>query len=178
MRRRSSRTTSTVPVVLPFVQVWIAPGARLTITVDREPYDIPANVVPAGRPALARILDEIITRLASPVRVEVHETDSTTFTDIVTPRPAPTTVVPEPAEAHPAPLPTRGAFVPGEAVAVAVVVSHATADDTGLAQAPLPAALMAKYRGAVVLVGRTSGTVAFLAATSATEDASGSAGVA
>ena len=75
MRGRSSRTTPPVPVVLPYVEVWITPGGRLTITVDREPYDIPANVVPAGRPALARILDEITSRLASPVRVEVHEAD-------------------------------------------------------------------------------------------------------
>jgi hypothetical protein len=170
--------TSTVPVVLPFVEVWVAPGGRLTITVDREPYDIPANVVPAGRPALAHILDEITTRLASPVRVEVHETDSTTFTDIVTPRPAPTTVVPEPAEAHPAPLPTRGAFVPGEAVAVAVVITHAAADETGSAQVRLPAALMAKHRGAVLLVGRTSRTVAFTEDGGVAADTSNSQGVA
>lgn len=178
MRRRSSRPTPPVPVVLPLVEVWIAPGGKLTMTEDREPYDIPANVVPAGRPALARILDEITTRLASPVRVEVHETDGTTFTDIVTPRPAPSTVVPEPAEAYPVPLPTRGAFVPGEEVAVAVVVTHAAADDTGSAQVGLPAALMARYRGAVLLVGRTSGTVTFIECGGVSAGTSDSQGVA
>lgn len=174
MRRRGSRTASSVPVVLPLVEVWIAPGGRLTITVDREPYDIPANVVPAGRPALARILDDIISRLGSPVRVEVHEADGAVFTDIITPRPAPTTEVPEPAELRPT-RPSGGGFVPGEEVAVAVVVTQATADGSGSASVRLPAALMAKCRGAVVLVGRTSGTVAFTADAS---DVSDSVGVA
>ena len=181
MRRRSSLTTSPVrvPVVLPLVEARIDSAGGLAVTVDREPYVIPANVVPAGRPALTRILDEITTRLASPVRVEVHETDGTTFTDIVTPRPS--TPAPSVPAELPADLPPRehaGGFVPGEQVAVAVLVSHVTADETGSAQVRLPAALMAKYRGAVVLVGRTSGTVALPADTSATGEATGSAGVA
>jgi hypothetical protein len=179
VRRRSSHTTSPVPVVLPFVEVRIDSAGGLAVTVDREPYEIPANVVPAGRPALGRILDEITSRLASPVRVEVHEADGAVFTDIVTPRPR--TPAPSVPGQPPADLPPRehaGGFVPGEQVAVAVVVSHAGADDIGSAQVRLPAALMAKYRGAVVLVGRTSGTVAFPAETSATGEASGTAGVA
>jgi len=179
MRPRSSRTTSPVPVVLPFVEVRIDAAGGLAVTVDREPHDIPANVVPAGRPALGRILDEITSRPALPVRVEVHESDGAVYTDIVTPRPP--TPAPSVPDELPADLPSRehaGGFVPGEQVAVAVVVSHATADDTGSAQVRLPAALMAKHRRAVVLVGRTSGTVAFPADTSATGDAAGSAGVA
>lgn len=187
MRRRSSLTTSPVrgpvrgpvPVVLPFVEVRIDSAGGLAVTVDREPYVIPANVVPAGRPALTRILDEITTRLASPLRVEVHESDGTTFTDIVTPRPP--TPAPSVPAALPADLPPRelaDGFLPGEQVAVAVLVSHITADETGLAQVRLPAALMAKYRGALVLVGRTSGTVALPADTPATGDAASSAGVA
>jgi len=180
MRRRLSHSTSPVPVVLPFVEVRIDASGGLAVTVDREPYDIPANVVPAGRPALRRILDEITSRLASPVRVEVHEADGAVFTDIVTPRPpTPAPSVPDELPADLLPREHAGGFVPGEQVAVAVVVSHATADDTGSAQVRLPAALMAKYRGAVVLVGRTSGTVAIPADTSsATGDASGSAGAA
>jgi hypothetical protein len=179
MRRRSSLTTSPVPVVLPFVEVRIESAGGLAVTVDREPYVIPANVVPAGRPALTRILDEITTRLASPVRVEVHETDGTTFTDIVTPRPS--TPAPSVPALPPADLPPRehaGGFDPGEQVVVAVLVSHITADETGSAKVRLPAALMAKYRGAAVLVGRTSGTVALPADISATGEATGSAGVA
>src|SRR5680860_1373825 len=154
MRRRSPLTTSPVPVVLPFVEARIDSAGGLAVTVDREPYVIPANVVPAGRPALTRILDEITTRLASPVRVQVHESDGTTFTDIVTPRPS--TPAPSVSAELPADLALReraGGFVPGEQVAVAVLVSHVTADETGSAQVRLPAALMAKYRGAVVLVG-------------------------
>ena len=181
MRRRSSQTTSPVrvPVVLPFVEARIDSAGGLAVTVDREPYLIPGKVVPAGRPALTCILDEITTRLASPVRVEVHESDGTRFTDIVTPRPS-TPASSVPAEL-PAGLPPRedaGGFVPGEQVVVAVLVSHVTADETGSAQVRLPAALMAKYRGAGVLVGRTSGTVALPVDTSATGDATGSAGVA
>jgi hypothetical protein len=160
MRRRRPRTTPPVPVVLPFVEVRIDPDGKLTITVDREPYDSPANVVPVGRPALARLLDDITSRLASPVRVEVHEADGAVFTDIITPRPAPAAEVSEPAELCPA-LPSGGGFNPGEEVAVAIVVTQVTADRSGSASVRLPAALLAKHRGAVVLVGRTSGTVAF-----------------
>ena len=53
MRRRSSLTTSPVPlqvpVVLPFVEARIDSAGGLAVTVDRQPYVIPANVVPAGR---------------------------------------------------------------------------------------------------------------------------------
>ena len=179
MRRRSSLTTSPVPVVLPFVEVWIDSAGGLAVTVDRESCDIPDNVVPAGRPALGRILDEIMSRLASPIRVEVHEADGAVFTDIVTPRLS--TPEPLPATEIAADLPRRespGDFAPGEQVAVVVVIRDVTADDTGSAQVRLPAALMAKHRGAVLLVGRTSGTVAWPADTSATGDATGSVGVA
>lgn len=179
MRGRSSCTTPPVPVVLPFVEVWIDSAGGLAVTVDREPCDIPENVFPAGRPALGRILDEITSRLASPVRVEVHEADGAVFTDILTPRQS----TPEPSATTKlaTDLPRRespGGFAPGEQVAVAVVITYVTADDTGSAQVRLPAALMAKHRGAVLLIGRTSGTVAYPADTSPTEGASGSAGVA
>jgi hypothetical protein len=177
MRLRTPRTPP-VPVVLPRVQVWIDLTDRLAVTVDREPYDIPDNVIPAGRPALARILDEITTRLASPVRVEVHEADGAVFTDIITPRPTATTEMHEPGQAQPVTRPLHHAFAPGEEIVVAVVVSHATADHTGSAQVRLPAALMAKHHGAVLLLGRTSGTVAFPADTSTTGGHPGSAGVA
>ena len=160
MRRHASRPTPAVPVVLPYVEVRIAPDGTLSITVDREPYAIPANVVPAGCPALVRVLDDITSLLGSPVRVQVHEADGTVFTDIITPRPAPTTGGSQAAEPRPT-RPAAGDFVPGEEVAVAIVVTQATADGSGLAIVRLPAALLVKYSGAVVLVGRTSGTVAF-----------------
>jgi hypothetical protein len=160
-----------VPVVLPYVVVRIALDGDLVIAVDREPYEFPENVVPAGRPALARILDDITNRLGSPVRVEVHEADGTVFTDIVTPRPVPARQASEPAELRPA-RSSGGDFVPGEEVAVAIVVTQATADSSGTARVRLPAALEAKHAGAVVLVGRTSGSVAFI------KDASDSVGVA
>jgi hypothetical protein len=171
MRRRASRPIPAVPVVLPYVEVRIAPDGDLSITVDREPYAIPANVVPAGRPALARVLDDITSLRGSPVRVQVHEADGTVFTDIITPRPAPTTGGSQAVEPRPS-RPAASDFVPGEEVSIAIVVTQATADSSGSARVRLPAALMAKHRGAVVLVGRTSGAVAFLT------DASDSAGVA
>ncbi len=171
MRRRASRPTRAVPVVLPRVEVRIAPGGNLSITVDREPYAIPANVVPAGRPALARVLDDITSLLGSPARVQVHEADGTVFTDIITCRPAPTAGGSQAVEPRPT-RPAAGAFVPSEEVAVAIVVTQAAADGSGSARVRLPAALMAKQRGAVMLVGRTSGAVAFLT------EASDSVGVA
>ncbi|MFH5823100.1 hypothetical protein [Georgenia sp. AZ-5] len=50
-------------------------------------------------------------------------------------------------------------FLPGEEVAFAVVVATAPADAQGLAEVPLPPALLTRLPEVIVLFGRTSGTL-------------------
>lgn len=155
--RRDDHPTLRVPVVMPLVEVTVDTNGYLTVTLDREPYSADGAF---QRDDLKRVLNEIATGLGSPVRVEVHEADDSTFTDIITP-------------SHPTPEPTQVAstalasafsisgegFTAGEQVEACVVVARQIADDDGTAQLRLPPALLAEHPS-VVLVGRTSGAVA------------------
>lgn len=143
-----------VPVVLPLVEVDVDDTGMIKVRLDREPY---RSGEALHREDLSRVLDAITIDLGTPARVEIREPDGSTFTDIVTPAPA----VPESqSEVTPAfrPEPFNGGFIPGERIAVAVVVTHQLAAADGTAQLRLPAAMMADRPG-VVLLGRSSGTL-------------------
>ncbi|MGP5200737.1 hypothetical protein ACTXKN_16565 [Brachybacterium alimentarium] len=103
----------------------------------------------------------------------MHESDGTTFTDILpaAKRPAPEPVVEEKSESRRAVKRQRAAepisvdggdgFIAGEDVAVALVTAHTDATPDGRARALLdPAVVAAARAGEVVLVGRVSGTIA------------------
>ena len=94
------------------------------------------------------------------MRVEVHESDGTTYADIATPpdSPAPESEEPQPTTTTPA-LAGAG-FRPGEEVALAYVVVRQSADSDGNASINLPPALLAATRGGLVLLGLSSQTVA------------------
>jgi len=156
--RREDRSTLRVPVVMPLIEVTVDKDGCLTIWLDREPYSADGAL---RRDDLTRVLNGIAADLATPVRVEVHEADDSTFTDIVTPpRQVPVS----------APSPKRRAlasafgisgegFTAGEQVEVCIVVARQIADRDGNAQLRLPPALLADHPS-VVLVGRSSGAVA------------------
>ncbi|MGP5735657.1 hypothetical protein [Candidatus Corynebacterium faecigallinarum] len=155
-----------VPVVLPQVVMIVGDDGAMTVTVDGTPYEPEEFAPPWRRESFPVILDTLTGQRRAPVRVEVHESDGSTFTDIVTPRP-PTRA---PAETTPQPAATQDAgarlvevagegFVPGEDVAVAVIVRHASATATGTARHLLDQAeLGPDGRGEVLLFGRISGT--------------------
>ena len=106
---------------------------------------------------LKSTLESIANDLGTPLRVEVHETDGSAFTDIVTPtRPPERTAPPK----RPARKQSDKPFLPDEEVSVAVVVARQRGD---AGDAPrIPPALLAAHRGDVVLVGRTSGAIRVL----------------
>ena len=150
-----------VPVVLSVVRVDVDSRGQLQVAINGETYDVPAVLARRGRDALRSIVDDI-TQLLGPVRVEVTESDGTVFTDIATP--------PDPSHSEPGPTPAsivhRGevagaGFLAGEEVAVAVIVAHRSAASDGTARLRLPPAVAAARQGRVVLVGRTSRTVAW-----------------
>lgn len=130
-----------------------------------RPLTRPSSHRPWRREDLTRILDRLTSQRHSPLRVEVREADGSVFTDIVTPpqhRPGP-----PPRSAPPVPPPPRTAtvaagegFLPGEDVAVAIVVSHTDAGPDGTARAVLTAnQLRARLAREVILFGRVSGTL-------------------
>ena len=74
------RATLRVPVVLPLVEVSIGKDGSVSVLLDREPYSVDGALT---RDDLRRLLDDIAADLRTPVRVEVHEADDSTFTDII-----------------------------------------------------------------------------------------------
>lgn len=153
----SRRDVPRVPVLLPLVEVAISEEGCIEVLLEREPYAADRTLQRAG---LRDVLADIAADLGTPVRVEVHETDGVTFTDIVTPR---ASAVPSEDLVEAAAVPvgevSGAGFTPGEDVAVAVVVAHHVAGSDGTAQLRLPPALLAAHPGLVVLMGQTSGVV-------------------
>lgn len=161
-RRQSNRTTDdAVPPVLPVV-VAEAHGDDLVVTVG-DAKDA-AETVP--RAELGATLARLVADLGVPTRVEVHETDDRVLVDILQPpSEADTGVVDRPDEdEHEGTglVEVSGEdFMPGEAVAVAVVLRHTSADGDGQARALVNPALVPGAGGAeVVMVGCISGAVA------------------
>lgn len=156
--RRDDRSTLRVPVVMPLVEVSVDQDGNLTVLLDREPYSADGAL---RRDDLKRLLPEIAADLGTPVRVEVHENDGSTFTDIVTPpRDAPVAAAAPERKALASAFGISGeGFTAGEQVEVCIVVARQIADKDGTAHLRLPPALLADHPG-VVLVGRSSGAVA------------------
>lgn len=164
-----------VPVDLPNVVVTVAADGTLTAAVDGIAHPQPS----AGawtRATFGPLMDEITKDRTVSVRVEVRECDGGVFTDIIHAR-KPTPPVRVVAQA-PVPGTRRGrraaapraprlmevegeGFVPGEDVAVAVIVSHTDAAGTGTARALVDLDdLPPGATGEVILFGRISGTTA------------------
>jgi hypothetical protein len=147
-----------IPVVLSTVHVEIGAEGELSVDINGEPH---ADDRHLERAELASVLDEITTDLGTAVRVEIRESDGTTYADIATPPEEPRDAdAPEPAEpVLRSGLSARG-FQPGEEVAIGYVVARQTADDTGRAALHLPPALASARRHGFVLLGMTSQAVA------------------
>ena len=164
-----------VPVVLPHVIMTIAGDGSMTVTVDGQPYEPEPYAPQWRRESFARLIDQLMTQRQCPLRVEVREVDGSVFTDIITPgkrrqttpephvQPVPPELVRSQAPAVPprlVGLQSEG-FVPGEDVAIAVIVAHTDAAPTGAVRAMLTAEQAAQApTGEVVLLGRVSGTIA------------------
>jgi len=180
-RQRTEKNTNTemadVPPVLPVVTITVQADATLRVVVDGELFGAPTFAPPWQRHSLAQIISEIVEQRHSPVRVVVHELDGTVYTDIVTaplhaasrdpsvPEQAPTrlegaTPVPYASEpSHLLSLQDDEGFVPGEEVAVAVIVRHTGAGHEGTARALIePSLLHLSPTQEVILLGRVSGT--------------------
>jgi len=143
-----------VPAVLATAHVDVDMDGRLLVDIDGDPFGADRTLT---RSDLAAVLDEISTTLGTAVRVEVRESDDTTYTDIATP---PQTKSAANTTEFVAPLPMPGlsctGFAPGEEVAIAYVVARQIADDSGQTALHLPPALASAHRHGLVLLGMTS----------------------
>lgn len=146
-----------IPVVLCTVDVQVDADGQLALTVDGQPF---AGDRVLGRKDLESVVAEITTRLETPVRVKIHESDGTTYDDYATP-PAPSApATKEPQLPTLTPALAGTGFRPGEEVALAYVVARQLADEDGTAAINLPPALLSAARSGLVLLGLNSMTVA------------------
>lgn len=163
------------PVTIPTVLLQVRADGTVDATIDGHPLLPPDGIGRWRRSSLPQIIDHASTDRTIPVRIEVHEVDQTVFTDISArpPRQPSRTV-----ETDPEPGPRRGrralpprtprlievsgdGFVPGEDIALAVVVGHTDATGTGDVRALID--LDTLPDGATheaILLGRISGTLA------------------
>lgn len=152
-----------VPVVLPHVVMDVAEYGRMTVTIDGTPHLPEPFAPPWRREDFAGILDHLTDQRRTPVRVEVREADGSVFTDIITPgkrrRPEPESPAAKP-ELPALPVLYSEGFVPGEDVAIAVVIAHSDAGPDGTARALIAVdQLAASPTREVILLGRVSGAV-------------------
>ncbi|MGO3151986.1 MAG: hypothetical protein ACTIJJ_05095 [Galactobacter sp.] len=173
--RRSTPRDEPPLVVLPHAVITVTGAGVLDVTIDGAAFPPPASGA-WTRSTFGPLLDAITQDRRIAVRIEVRETDGSIFTDLIHARkPTP----PSPAEAEPkGPRGKQAAgrrkkrpelvevtgegFVPGEDIAVAVIVSHTDATGTGHARALLDTAqltsVLREGTGEAVLLGRVSGT--------------------
>lgn len=139
----------------------------MTVTVDGAPHEPEPFAPPWRRQDFAAVLDQLTEQHRSPVRVEVREADGSTFTDIITPTRRRTEPEPDPAPEPPAGRATPELvalhgeeFLPGEDVAIAIVIAHGDAAPDGTMRGLLTAdQLAATPTHEVILLGRVSGTL-------------------
>lgn len=164
-------TASTpVPVSVPLLLLVVHEDGTLTATHDGHPVPPPAGAEAWRRSLFGQIVELVTNDRAVPVRVEVRESDGTTFTDIL-PATARTKPAPEPAArpaggrrkrpADPVLIDAGDGFIAGEDIAIGLVTGYTDASHDGHARALLdPARIAAAGAVEVVLVGRISGTIA------------------
>lgn len=170
-RRRQTRTQPhsvrpkqqvVVPAVLPQILLEAVNADTLVLTVNGNRL----AATPIHRDEITTTVTELVARLGSPTRVEVREMDGSVHADILTP-PAPESRSPfaPPEDGAPAPVAvpsplefTADGFVPGEDVALALILRHSSAGPTGTARALVDRGEAPGVTGEVILLGRISGT--------------------
>jgi hypothetical protein len=151
-----------VPAVLPQILLEAVNADILIVTVNGDRL----AATPIRRDEITKTVTELVARLASPTRVEIRELDGSVHADILTPpAPEPRSPFAPPEDDAPAPVTmpnlvefTADGFVPGEDVALALILCHTSAGPTGTARSLVDRGEPPRVTGEVILLGRISGT--------------------
>lgn len=142
-------------------------------TLDGAEFPHPDPDTSWSRAQFGELLDALTQERKRTIRIEVRESDGSTFTDIIRAKRSADEHLAE--TAVPAQPETRRArrsstpqlvevkadgFIPGEDITVAVVVSSAEGSSTGVGRALLDLNHLPAYADEVLLVGRVSGNIA------------------
>lgn len=174
MSKRDRSAPADLPVVM--VRITVQDDGALAVTVDGAPFLPPEFSPPWRRGSFPAIVDAISQHTGRTLRVDVVETDGRTMTDFYPPRPRRTPPTSEvvaqsgqqvlpAAEPLPAVAPRVVEFagsgmVPGEDVAVAIVIAHTGAGPDGVARTVIDSRYLDHApTGEVILLGRISATV-------------------
>lgn len=170
-----------MPPVLPVIRVLVRDDNDVEVSVDGAVQVSD----PISRAALGQVVSAIVAERGVPVRVELTEADGRRFADIVLPEPPrspfapPPPTAPAPGASEPAIMPvaappaaspvgatpplmyrvTGEGFVPGEDVAVAIIVRATSADRQGIAHALVDSRELPQHSAGVLLFGYISGTL-------------------
>lgn len=145
------------PAILPRLLIQFDGSGVPTFTLDEDEYVPPGGPYAPGRTAIRGILEAIRDDLG-PIRVKIVETDGSTYSDVLLAGDADSapTAMTNDRDAF------ASGFLPGERVAVAVILSEHPASEDGTSKVRLPAAVLARHGDSLMLLGRSSGTLTFL----------------
>ena len=154
------------PIALPTVLLVVRDDGTLTATLDGAPLTPAEWAPPWRRESFPQIIDQASQDRTRPIRVEVREADGTVFTDLIPARPRRAAPESQPEPVRPTPeLPVfytveGDGFVPGEDVAVAIVIAHTETGPDGIARALIDSRYLDHApTNEVILLGRISATV-------------------
>ncbi|WP_048768876.1 hypothetical protein [Propionibacterium freudenreichii] len=156
------------PVSLPLAIITVDPYDVLTVSLDGAEYPPPSPTAPWTKSRFGELLDILTADRTRTIRVEVHESDGSTFTDIIraarTPQRNPTNGSPTPRRARhrhaPETIEVTGAgFHPGEDATVAVVRSTVEATAAGTLRVALDLGELPTGGADILMVGITSARV-------------------
>lgn len=150
---------------MPLIRLTVHDDGTMSATVDGEPLAPPQAEGMWRRASFARIVDQVTGDRMIPARVEVHEADGSSFTDIIPASPRRAAPIEAPAEPEPAAPPellevTGEGFIAGEDVAVCRLVRHTDATGDGRVRALIDLTHdNISPADEVALIGRVSGTL-------------------
>ncbi|MFK5159680.1 hypothetical protein [Propionibacterium freudenreichii] len=164
-----SADSAQTPIVLPLAVITVDTYGALTVTLDGAEYPPPSPTVPWSKARFADLLDTLTLDRTQTIRVEVHESDGSTFTDIIHAAPTPRTHPYEetagaPRRARHRHTPdmieiTGAGFTPGEDVTIALAHTTTEATAAGTARVTLDLGEMPAEGADVILIGSTSARV-------------------
>lgn len=174
MNKHSAPVPDPSPIDLPLVVLTVALDGTVSTVIDGTECEPDSDEAAWTRASFPQIIDHASHDWTRAIRVEVHEVDGSTFTDVIAARPrrpARQPDVPEPVvesrstrrrrQAEPARVEITGdGFIPGEEISCALILTSTDAAPDGTARGLLDTnQLTAGADGTVLLVGHVSGTI-------------------